>query len=109
MTVKRINCTKVWIEGDSKNITQCLKKEVNPSWNIANWINLSHSIINSFEECQISHTYRENNKGADHFAKLGFKAHEKLIWRRGDILKDEVKGLIRMGILASREANLQLL
>ena len=58
---KKLNLKRIWLEGDSLNIINCLKKKTTPSWTISNMINESIQIINSFEICVISHNFREAN------------------------------------------------
>ena len=58
---KSLNFRKVWVEGDSLNIINCLNKITKPSWTISNIISWAINIINSFEMCIILHNFREEN------------------------------------------------
>lgn len=56
---KDLNLKNIWIEEDSLNITNCFKKINPPSWTISNIMSNTGYIINSFQNCIISHNYRE--------------------------------------------------
>lgn len=48
---------KVWLEGDSLNIINNLKKYLAPSWGIESIILDAIEILNSFDEYYISHIF----------------------------------------------------
>ncbi|XP_057833028.1 uncharacterized protein LOC131043812 [Cryptomeria japonica] len=55
----------LWLEGDSKNIINCLLGKYQPSWTIKNSIDSAREIIEGFDQCYISHDYREANRSVD--------------------------------------------
>lgn len=59
------------MEGDSLNVINFLLKKFPPSWSIANFINDSLIILNSFEEFKVSHVFSEANRLADGVANMG--------------------------------------
>ena len=62
---KSINLRKIWVEGDSLNIINCLNKITQPSWTISNIISKAINIINSFQTCIMTHNSREANCSVD--------------------------------------------
>ena len=80
MYAKDLNLANIWIEGDSLNIINCLKKIYPPSWKISNIITKAGYIINSFQNCIISHNYREENGLADWASNVACCNDQKIIW-----------------------------
>lgn len=50
------------LERDSKNIINCLLGKHQPLWMIKNIIDLARDMLEGFDQCYISHDYREANK-----------------------------------------------
>ena len=80
MYAKDLNLFNVWIEGDSLNIINFLKKIYPASWTISNIISKARHIINSFQNCIISHNYREANGLADWASNVPCCNDQKIIW-----------------------------
>ena len=80
MLAKDLNLVNIWIEGDSLNIINCLKNTNPPSWTISNIIAKARKIINSFQNCFISHNYREVNGLADWASNVACGNDRKIIW-----------------------------
>ena len=76
---KSLNLKKIWIEGNSLNIINCLNKVNSPSWTINNIIGKVVDLISSFENCVVTHNYRETNQVADWAANVACKSDERLI------------------------------
>ena len=76
---KSMNLRKIWVEGDSLNIINCLNKITKPSWTINNIILKAIHIINSFETCIITHNFREANHTANWAANVAFFSEHKII------------------------------
>jgi ribonuclease HI len=93
---KSLDLTKVWLEGDSLNIINCLNMVTPPSWTIENIINKAKYIINSFEACVITHNYREVNKVADWVANVVCRSNEIVTWKNYDYFPMKGKSLIEM-------------
>lgn len=55
----------LWLEGDSKNIINCLLGKHQPSWTIKNIIDSAREMNEGFDQFYISHDYREANMSAD--------------------------------------------
>lgn len=83
---KDLNLKKIWIEGDSLNIINCLKKINPPSWTISNIISKVGYIINSFQNCIISHNYREANGLVDWASNVACCNDQKIIWESYETL-----------------------
>lgn len=91
---KSMGFTKVWLEGDSNNIVQCLKGLSSPSWTIKNIISQAKEIINSFKLCVVSHNYRETNTVADWAVNMAVRADHTMSWRGELDLPHEVCALL---------------
>lgn len=74
MLAKKLGVSKLWIEGDSLNIINCLLLKCLPSWSISHFINDSISIITSFVEIIILYVFREAILLANGLANLGVVA-----------------------------------
>ena len=83
---KSLNLNKIWLEGDSLNIINCLNKVSKPSQTINNITGKAIDLINSFENCVVTHNYRETNQVANWAANVACKSDEKLIWSQSDII-----------------------
>ena len=55
----------LWLEGDSKNIIDCIKCITQPSWTISNIIEGTRAIMDKFERVYVTHVFREVNSMAD--------------------------------------------
>ena len=84
----------LWLEGDSKNIIDCIKCITQPSWTISNIIEGTHTIMDKFERVYVTHVFREVNFVADWFANEGVRWDELMIWKMGRKLHEEVKSII---------------
>lgn len=87
----RLNFKKIWLEGDSMNIINCLKGHINPLWIIENIISKMKDIIANFTKADISHEYHESNAMVDSLANIGVKANEIIIWDNMADLKEDTK------------------
>ena len=87
---KYLNLKNIWIEGDSLNIINCLNKINPPLWTISNIISKAIYIINSFNNCIISHNYREANGLADWASKVACLNDHNIIWESYDTLPPKV-------------------
>ena len=83
---KGLNLKSIWIEGDSLNIINCLNKINPPLWTINNIISKAFNIINSFQNCIISHNYREANGLANWASNVVCCNDHKIIWESYDTL-----------------------
>lgn len=55
----------LWLEGDSKNIINCVLGKYQSLWTIKNIIYSARELLQGFDKCHISHHYRETNRCAD--------------------------------------------
>lgn len=78
---------KVWLEGDSLNIINNLKKSYVPSLSVDSLIMDVIEILNSFDEFYISHIVREGNGLVDFFANFGVSSSR--VWDVNDLLPIE--------------------
>lgn len=78
---------KVWLEWESLNIINNMKKYFSPSLSVESIIMDAIKILNSFDEYYISHNFREGNGLADFFANLGVRGSRE--WDVNDPLPTE--------------------
>ena len=98
-----LNVRKVWVEGDSLNIINCLNKITKPSWTISNIISQAINIINSFEICIILHNFREANRAVDWAANVACMSEQKIIWNNYDLLPVQGRLLMDYDKMGSRK------
>lgn len=68
---KKLNFSKVHIERHSSLIINaCINKGLH-NWKISYTLNQVWKLLESFEECNICHMYKEGNKVADLLANMG--------------------------------------
>ena len=77
---KKMNMRKIWVEGDSLNIINCLNKITIPSWTISNIMHEAIHIIIFFETCIINHNFREENCTPDWATNVACFSDHKIIW-----------------------------
>lgn len=87
--VKNHNFSCVWVEGDSKNIINCLRGTSKPSWNVEMRIKKTSGIIKFFDKCIISHVYRQANVAVDYLSNKGVTSKSQLSWTNGDMLDSD--------------------
>ena len=87
---------KLWLEGDSNNIINCIKHISHPSWTIANIIEEIHAILDKFESVHVTHVFREVNPVADWFTNEVVRLDKLLTWHLGRNLGVEAKSLIEL-------------
>lgn len=66
----------LWLEGDSKNIIDCLNEKNEPMWMIVNIIKECIQIPKSFDNIYVAHEYRKANQVADRLANWEVKNDE---------------------------------
>ena len=86
--------TKLWLEGDSKNIINTINGISPPSWSIANIIAETRATLTKFEKVHVTHVYREANPFADWFSNTGVDAASNMTWHAGIDFPLEAKTLI---------------
>lgn len=99
---KNKNLEKIWLEGDSLNIINCLNKVTTRSWTIKNIILKAINIINSFGECVITHSYREANMAANWTASMACKNQMKIVWNNGSDIPIEGSSLMEYDQIGSK-------
>lgn len=72
--VFREGCSRVIVEGDSMNVVNLIKGEVEPNWKHQAMINDVKLVLQSRDNAQVSHTYREGNKVVDRLANWGVQS-----------------------------------
>ena len=89
-----IGIHKLWLEGDSKNIIDCLNKKTEPTWMVGNIIEESIQILSTFKNIHMAHEYREANHVADRLANWATRDDENKRWNNGQDLPREILDLI---------------
>lgn len=88
--------SKLWLEGDSKNIINNINGISPPSWTITNIIDETCAILTKFEKVHVTYVFREANLVADWFANIGVGADNVKIWHLGKDFPTEAKSLIEL-------------
>lgn len=102
-----MNMKCLQLEGDSKNIIDCILGLIPPSWTIKKWIKDTIALLSKFDKVKVSHAYREANKVADYFANEGVKKGGENTWRKNGYLHSDVKALIYYDSMHGREVCLR--
>lgn len=84
----------LWLEGDSKDIVDCIKGLTQESWTISNIIEETRDYLSKFEKGHISHVFQEANPMADWLANDGVRQEKKKTWILGKDLPNEAKSII---------------
>ncbi|OVA07979.1 Ribonuclease H domain [Macleaya cordata] len=72
----------VWFEGDEKRLLEIIANRIPiGSKEIQRQTGHINSILGELDNYKMTHIYREGNKTADTFAKLGHKLDKPCIWR----------------------------
>lgn len=83
----------VWLEGDAKTLVEIiLKRRKVRCTEVQRHISHINSMLPEFNNCLVSHIYREGNRAADKFAQMGHLLDEPRIWR--DVPPDEVLAIV---------------
>ncbi len=88
--------SKIWLEGDSKNIINNINGISPPSWSIANIIDETRATLTKFEKVHVTHAFREANLVANWFTKKGVGADKEMIWHSKKDILMEAKSLIEL-------------
>ncbi|RDX81126.1 hypothetical protein CR513_38227, partial [Mucuna pruriens] len=84
------NNIDLWLEGDNKTLVEIIvKRRQVRCTEVQRHISHINSILPEFNNCFVSHIYREGNRAADKFAQMGHQMDHLTIWR--DLPPDEVK------------------
>lgn len=83
----------IWLEGDAKTLVEIIvqRRQVR-CMEVRRHINHINSILPGFNNCIVSHVYREGNRAADKFAQMGHHLDEPRIWR--DFPPDQVLAIV---------------
>ncbi|KAL2341968.1 hypothetical protein Fmac_009908 [Flemingia macrophylla] len=72
----------LWVEGDAKTLVEIIvKRRQVRCTEVQRHISNINSILPEFENCIVSHIYREGNRAADKFAQMGHDSNHPRIWR----------------------------
>ena len=91
-----LGITKLWLEGDSNNIINCINRKTQPSWLIANLVKETFAILAKFESVHVTHVFREANPMEDWFANKVVRSDKLLTWQSGRNILVEAKSLIEL-------------
>lgn len=73
---------RVWLEGDEKSLVEIIvRKRRAKCEEVREQVSLINSIISELESCIISHVFREGNRAADKFARMGHLSNKARVWR----------------------------
>lgn len=94
-----LGITKLWLEGDSNNIINCINCITQPSWSIANLVEETRAILDKFESVYVTHVFREANPMVNWFANKGVRLDKLLTWFSRRNILVEAKSLIDLEII----------
>lgn len=72
----------IWLEGDAKTLVEIIvqRRQVRCK-EVQRHLSHINSILPEFDNCIVSHIFREGNRAADKFAKMGHHLQEPRIWK----------------------------
>ncbi|KAJ7946890.1 Ribonuclease H [Quillaja saponaria] len=72
----------VWLEGDAKTLVDIISRRRQVRcMEVQRHLSHVNSIIPEFNNCIVTHVYREGNRAADKFAQMGHQLKKPTIWR----------------------------
>ncbi|KAF7817047.1 putative transcription factor C2H2 family [Senna tora] len=88
----------IWVESDSMSVVKTINKEQPPCLRACSCIRYIRKLLSKFEKYQVSHTWRETNRAADHLAKMVLWGNDVVLWPDDfptslcNIIKEDAKG-----------------
>lgn len=88
----------IWVESDSMSVVKTINKDQPPCLKAGSCLRQIWKLLNKFEQYQVSHTWRETNRAADHLAKMVIWGSDVVLWPDDfpdslcNIIKDDAKG-----------------
>ena len=87
----------IWVESDSMSVVKTVnRKQFCPK--AVGYLKQIWKLLKKFDKYQISHTWRQTNRAADHLAKMDLLANDVVLWPVDfppslcSIIKDDAKG-----------------
>ncbi|PIA52226.1 hypothetical protein AQUCO_01000240v1 [Aquilegia coerulea] len=94
------NVKSIWVESDSMSAVQAINKEWPYPLKDGSCLKHIWKLLSKFENYQVSHTWREANRAADHLAKMNLNARD-IVLCPGDfpeslcnIINDDAEGKV---------------
>lgn len=90
----------IWIESDSLSVVNTINKEQTHGPKPRDCLIHIWKMLNKFDKCKITHTWREANRAADHVAKMNPSRADVVIWPSDfsevlrKIIKDDAQGTL---------------
>lgn len=73
---------RVWLEGDSKGLIELIAYQREARCRkVQSHVERIKVMIPQIESCLLTHTYREGNRAADRFARMGHVLKKPQVWR----------------------------
>lgn len=76
----KLNFPRIWIESDSQIVVDSLLGKHATPWQIQQSCWRIKGSLRGFEKWEISHSWREANRAADHLAKAGLTRSDVVLW-----------------------------
>ncbi|XLR46367.1 hypothetical protein HN51_030454 [Arachis hypogaea] len=90
----------IWLEGDEKTLVDIIvRRRQVKCMEFQKHISHINSLLPGFNNCIVSHVYREGNRAADKFAKMGHQLDHPKIWTHSPpdeilpIFHDDAQGI----------------
>ncbi|KAL8096328.1 hypothetical protein AgCh_037333 [Apium graveolens] len=88
----------IWIESDSLSVVNTINKKQSHGPKPSNCLHHIWNMLKKIERYQVTHTWREANRAADHVAKMNLSGTDVVIWPSDfsdvlrKIIKDDAQG-----------------
>lgn len=88
----------IWVESDSMSVVKTINKKQPSCLKAQSCLKQIWKLLEKFDKYQISHSWRETNRAADHLAKMVLSGNDVVLWpadfqhRLWNIIKDDASG-----------------
>lgn len=90
----------IWVESDSKSVVKTINLEQPYSAKSSSCLKQIWKLLKKFESYQVTHSWRETNKAADHLSRMVLRESDIVLWpvdfpdSLHKIIKDDAQGKI---------------
>ncbi|XP_054788960.1 uncharacterized protein LOC129294566 isoform X2 [Prosopis cineraria] len=70
----------IWVESDSLSVVKTINKEQPSGVKAGRCLRCIWKLLSMFDKYQVSHTWRETNRAADHLAKMVLHGDDVVLW-----------------------------
>ncbi|XVE55629.1 hypothetical protein DITRI_Ditri03aG0174000 [Diplodiscus trichospermus] len=90
----------LWVESDSESVVKTINREQPYNAKSSSCLKQIWKLLAKFEKYQVTHSWRETNKAADHLSRMFLRESDVVLWpvdfpdSLRDIIKDDARGMI---------------